>query len=85
MFRQQAPVANNDSATVGANASVNIDVLANDTDANGNIDPASVTIVTQPTGGTATPNPNGTVTYTNTNPSATTDTFTYTVGTWRTT
>ena len=74
-----APVANNDSATVGANESVNIAVLANDTDVNGNINPASVTIVTPPTGGTATPNANGTVTYANTNPAVGTDTFTYTV------
>ena len=74
-----APVANNDSASVGAGQSVNIDVLANDTDENGDIDPTTVTIVSAPTGGTATPNANGTVTYANTNPSATTDTFTYTV------
>ena len=74
-----APVANNDDATVGASESVNIAVLANDTDVNGNINPASVAIVTRPTGGTATPNANGTVTYTNTNPAVGTDTFTYTV------
>ena len=75
----QAPGANPDSATVGANESLNIAVLANDTDANGNINPATVTIVTGPTGGTATPNPDGTVTYANTNVAIGTDTFTYTI------
>lgn len=73
-----APVANNDSASVGANQATSINVVANDTDANGNLNPASVTIVTPPTAGTASPNPDGTVTYTNT-AAANSDSFTYTV------
>jgi VCBS repeat-containing protein len=65
----QAPVANNDSVTAPARGSgsytpVVIAVLANDTDANGNIDPATVTITTATNkGGTATVNANGTVSY----------------------
>jgi hypothetical protein len=54
-------------------------VVANDTDVNGNLDPSTVSIVTQPTAGTATPNADGTVTYTNTDPAALSDSFTYTV------
>jgi hypothetical protein len=74
-----APVANADSASVGAGQSTSINVVANDTDVNGNLDPSTVTIVTPPTAGTASPNPDGTVTYTNTNNLATSDSFTYTV------
>ncbi|HET6952200.1 MAG TPA: Ig-like domain-containing protein [Acidimicrobiales bacterium] len=74
-----APVAVDDSASVGAGQSVSVNVVANDTDVNGNLDPSTVTIVTPPTAGTATPNPDGTVTYTNTDATALTDSFTYTV------
>jgi VCBS repeat-containing protein len=64
-----APVANNDSVMVpvrgsGSYTPVAIAVLANDTDADNNINPASVTISTSPTkGGTVTVNANGTVSY----------------------
>ena len=74
-----APVAANDSLSVPANQSGSVNVVANDTDINGNLNPASVTIVGAPTAGTATANPDGTVTYTNTNPAALSDSFTYTV------
>ena len=75
----EAPVANNDTATVGGGQSVNIPVLTNDTDVNNNIDPTSVAIVSNAAGGTAVANADGTVTYTNTNAAIGTDTFTYTV------
>ncbi|HEX6237763.1 MAG TPA: Ig-like domain-containing protein [Acidimicrobiales bacterium] len=73
------PVANDDSASVGAGQSVSVNVVANDTDVNGNLDPSTVTITGPPAAGTATPNPDGTVTYTNTDITALSDSFTYTV------
>jgi hypothetical protein len=73
-----APVALDDSLTVGANQGGSVNVVANDTDPNGDIDPASVIIVDGPTKGTAVANADGTVTYTNTD-TASTDSFTYTV------
>ena len=56
------PVADNDSAATDEDASVTIDLLANDADADG--DPLSVTNLTQPAAGTAVLNPDNTVTYT---------------------
>ncbi len=59
------PVAVNDTASTLRNVPVIIGVLANDTDPDNNIDPATVTIVTAPNkGGTATVNANGTVNFT---------------------
>jgi hypothetical protein len=49
-----APVANNDAATVQANSQVSINILANDSDVDRDISPSSVTVVTAPTHGTAT-------------------------------
>ncbi|PYQ59813.1 MAG: hypothetical protein DMF53_18175, partial [Acidobacteria bacterium] len=72
-----APVANADSATVAEDGSVNVSVLANDTDADG--DTLSVSAVTQGTHGTVAINPDKTVRYT---PAANyngSDSFTYTV------
>ncbi len=77
-----APVAGNDSAQTNtaaldnAGGSLVIDVLANDTDANnapglpGGINPASVTVLTQPAVGSCIANANGTITYSQTPPSA---------------
>ncbi|MGH8265111.1 MAG: PKD domain-containing protein [Steroidobacteraceae bacterium] len=48
----QAPVASNDSATTSANAAVDVSVLANDSDADG--DTLSIASVTQPAHGAAT-------------------------------
>lgn len=73
-----APVAVDDNASVGANQATSINVVANDTDVNGDIDPGSVTIVDGPSSGTAVANPDGTVTYTN-NAATAGDSFTYTV------
>jgi len=69
-------VANTDAVTLNEDASVVIDVLANDTDVEGNI--SAVASVTNGANGTVTINDNGTVTYT---PNANfngTDSFTYT-------
>jgi len=50
---QPAPVAANDTATLQANQSVTINILANDTSAGGTLNPASIKIVVPPTHGTA--------------------------------
>jgi bacillopeptidase F len=66
----RAPVAVNDSATAkvrgsGSYTPVVINVVANDTDADGNLDPSTVTITTATNkGGTVAVNANGTVSYT---------------------
>ncbi|MEO1786977.1 MAG: VCBS domain-containing protein, partial [Pseudomonadota bacterium] len=72
-----APVAQDDSATTDEDAAVTIPVLANDSDADG--DSLSIATATEPANGAVTINPNGTITYT---PDANfngTDTFDYTV------
>ena len=80
------PVAVNDGASALPNGSVDIDILSNDTDADGNntIDPASV-IITNPASGNNTTNGSisvntttGVVTYTN-NGTTGQDSFSYTV------
>ena len=74
-----APTANDDTApTILEDAAATpIDVLANDVDTN--LDPASVTIVSPPTLGAATPAPDGTISYLpNTNANGD-DSFTYRV------
>lgn len=65
-FLNHPPTANDDSVTGSVTTQIAIAVLANDTDPdNGDsLNPASVTIVRQPTSGTATVNPDGSVTFT---------------------
>jgi large repetitive protein len=64
------PVARDDSASApvrktNAYTARRIDVLANDSDPDGNLDPASVSIAAAPNkGGTVTVNADGTVSYT---------------------
>jgi hypothetical protein len=74
------PVAVDDTAVTNQGAAVVLNVTANDTDDDGNIDPTTVTIVTGPNSGTVNVNATtGAVTYT---PAATffgTVSFTYTV------
>jgi hypothetical protein len=71
------PVAVNDVATTFVNTPRTINVIANDTDANGTINPASVIIGALPPNVTAVVGATGTVTFTAT--VAGTYTFTYTV------
>ena len=75
----QAPTANADSATVAKNSTANvIDVLANDTDPEGNT--LTVTAVSTPTSGTAAVGTGGAyVTYTPNANFTGTDSFTYTI------
>ncbi len=75
----QPPVANDDTATTTQDTPVVVDVIANDTDANNNINSASVTTVTAPTNGTTTDNGDGTITYTPATGYSGSDSFTYQV------
>ncbi len=71
-----APVANNDSANTGINQAATIDVLANDTDANGDVLTVS-SVASQPTSGSVVINTNNTITYTPNTGFTGTDSFTY--------
>ncbi len=72
-----APVANDDTATTDEDTAVDIDVLGNDSDIDG--DPLTIDSVTQPANGTVVIDDGGTVTYTPNPDFNGTDTFTYTV------
>jgi hypothetical protein len=78
-----APVAVNDTATTRKNRAVTINVLANDTDVDGTLNPATVTIVSGPSharAGFPTINTTtGAVTYRSTNDYTGPDSFTYSV------
>lgn len=76
-----APTAKDDAVTTPQAASVIIFVLSNDSDIDGTLNPATVTVIGNPANGAVNVNPaNGAVTYTP-NPAFTgpTDTLTYTV------
>jgi len=75
----QPPVAVDDSASVGVGGSVNVAVLANDSDPDGTLDSTTVTIVTSPANGTVLDDGTGLLTYTHDGSATTTDSFTYTV------
>lgn len=75
-----APVANNDVTSTTYGSPVSINVLANDTDSTGTIVPSSVTIVSQPSFGTATVNhTTGAILYTPGPNFSSGDSFTYDV------
>jgi glucose/arabinose dehydrogenase len=74
------PIANDDGAQLGMARMIDIDVLANDSDADGKLDPATVAIIQQPMHGFATVDPlTGVVTYEHDGSKVPSDTFTYTV------
>jgi len=73
------PVANNDSATVNEGASININLAANDTDADNALDLATIVIVSNPTNGALVVNVDGTVDYTHNGGETISDSFTYTI------
>ena len=74
-----ALVANDDDVTTEEDIAVLINVLANDVDSDGSIDPSSVSIVTSPINGTVDVNTDGTVIYTPTLDFNGNDVFTYNV------
>ena len=60
----EPPDAVDDADSVDEDASVTVDVLGNDTDPEGDIDPSSVTVTSGPTNGTTSVNPDGSIDYT---------------------
>ena len=68
----------NDSASSTDDAAVTINVVANDTDSDGKINPASVQIVSQPAHGSVSVSQSGSVVYTPNAGYAGSDSFTYT-------
>ncbi|MBT8194239.1 MAG: tandem-95 repeat protein, partial [Acidimicrobiia bacterium] len=74
-----APTAVDDTATVIEDGSVLIDVAGNDTDPDGDLDPASAVVDTAPPNGTLATNGDGTFTYTPDPGFSGPDSFTYTV------
>jgi hypothetical protein len=71
------PTAGNDTASSLNDAPVTINVLANDTDSDGSVDPTSVQIGSQPAHGSVSVTPSGSVIYTPVAGYSGTDTFTY--------
>lgn len=74
-----APDANDDTATTPQGQSIILNVLANDSDADGTIDPSTLQLVTSPNNGTLILNSNRTFTYTPNKGFVGTDNFTYTI------
>src|SRR4029079_15812316 len=75
-----APVASTDTVTTVKNIKTVIDILANDTDADGTLDPATVAIGSGPAHGSVTiDTATGKITYTPTTGYVGADSFTYTV------
>jgi len=72
-----APVSNDDAATTTEGTSIDIDILANDTDADG--DSLSISSVSQPANGSVVVNADETITYTPITGFTGEDSFTYTV------
>ena len=75
--RNQGPAAHADTTLVPVNGSVDIPVLGNDSDPNG--DPMAVTDVSLPANGTATLHPDGSITYQPDSGFMGSDSFTYTI------
>ncbi len=73
------PVANADAASSANDQQVTINVLTNDTDSDGSVDPTSIVVTTNPGHGTGTVGQNGTVSYTPASGFSGTDTFAYTI------
>ncbi len=74
----QSPVAGDDQRTIFEDQPIAVDVLSNDGDPDGSVDPATLGILTQPSHGTVAVNHvSGVVTYTPTPDFSGTDIFTY--------
>lgn len=74
-----APVANDDPATVAEGGTVVINVAGNDTDADGTIALSTVVVTHEPTHGTFAVHDDGTITYAHDGSNTTTDSFKYTI------
>ncbi|MBI1277849.1 MAG: tandem-95 repeat protein [Anaerolineaceae bacterium] len=74
-----APFATGDSAITPYQTAVTINVLLNDTDSDGNLNPASTAVVSDPANGSVTNNNDGTFVYTPNNGFSGIDSFTYQV------
>jgi hypothetical protein len=77
--KNQSPTAVDDAAVVDTGAAVDIPILTNDSDADGTLDNATVSIITAPVNGTLADDGNGVLTYTHDGSATTTDSFSYTV------
>jgi len=77
LYHNRLPIANDDSATTDEDTPVTIDVLANDSDADGDV--LTVSSFTDPANGAVVDNGDGTVTYTPDPDYNGTDSFEYTV------
>ncbi|WP_404791342.1 PKD domain-containing protein [Altericista sp. CCNU0014] len=75
----QAPIANDDSATTNQNTAITVDILNNDRDPDGTLNPSSLIILQAPQHGQVSLNPNGTVTYQPTAGYTGSDQFTYAI------
>ena len=73
----EPPVANFDTTSTPPNTPVVIDVVSNDSDPEGDLDPSSITVIDPPTNGTVAVNPDGSVTYTPNTDFSGIDTFSY--------
>jgi hypothetical protein len=73
------PTASADEASTDEDTAVTVDVLANDTDPDGTVQPGSVTVESAPSSGTASANNDGSITYTPDADFSGTDVFAYTV------
>ncbi|MFB6278532.1 MAG: cadherin-like domain-containing protein, partial [Salinibacter sp.] len=77
----QAPTANEDSAQTTEDQSTTTDVLANDTDPDGSLDPATVQVQSSPSNGSVNVDGStGEITYTPATDFTGSDSYTYTVG-----
>ncbi|PSF26152.1 hypothetical protein C7H19_25150 [Aphanothece hegewaldii CCALA 016] len=74
-----APEANNDTASTPQSSPITLNVLANDSDPDGTINPTTLQLVTSPNNGTLILNSDRTFTYTPNNGFVGTDSFTYTI------
>ena len=74
-----APVAVADSFTVTEGSTTNLNLAANDTDADDGLDLTSITIVSGPANGSLVVNADGTVDYTHDGSETAADSFTYTI------
>ena len=75
----EAPTASDDSASVENGQTVTVNVLSNDSDADGTLDPSTVSVVTQPSNGSTTVNSDGSIDYTHNGSDTQIDSFGYTV------